>query len=233
MTAGPGPGRRSLVIAIDGTAASGKGTLARRLAGHYGLPHMDTGAIYRACAKRLLDAGGDPDDPAAAARAAAAVVPEDLDAPALRADAVAQAASKVSAVPGVRAALLDLQRDFAARPGGAVLDGRDIGTVVCPGADAKIFVTAETAVRARRRFEELRARGETVIYDAVLQDMEARDARDSRRKIAPLRPADDALVLDTSTLAPDAVFERARAFVDERTAHRASGRQADGRTDRP
>jgi len=123
-------------------------------------------------------------------------------------------------VPGVRAALLALQQDFAARPGGAVLDGRDIGTVVCPGADAKIFVTAETAVRARRRFEELRARGETVIYDAVLQDMEARDARDSRRSVAPLRPADDALVLDTSTLSPDAVFERARAFVEGKTGRR-------------
>ncbi|MEQ8964575.1 MAG: d(CMP) kinase [Azospirillaceae bacterium] len=205
------------VIAIDGTAASGKGTLARRLADHYGLPHMDTGAIYRACAKRLLDAGGDPDDPDDAERAAGAVTPADLDDPGLRTDAVAQAASKVSAVPGVRAALLALQQDFAARPGGAVLDGRDIGTVVCPGADAKIFVTAETAVRARRRFEELRARGETVIYDAVLQDMEARDARDSRRSVAPLRPADDALVLDTSTLSPDAVFERARAFVEGKT----------------
>lgn len=206
-----------MIIAIDGTAASGKGTLARRLAGHLGLPHLDTGALYRACALHLLSEAGDPGDEAAAIAAAGRVRPEDAENPALRTDAVAQAASKVSALPGVRLALLAFQRDFAAQPGGAVLDGRDIGTVVCPDADAKIFVTADVAVRAQRRFEELQAAGETVIYGAVLEDMKARDARDTQRAVAPLRPAEDALVLDTSHLTPDEVVDRALAFVHERS----------------
>lgn len=206
-----------MIIAIDGTAASGKGTLARRLAAHLGLPHLDTGALYRACALHLVEAGGDPADEVAAVAAAARVRPEDADNPALRTDSVAQAASRVSAYPGVRAALLAFQRDFAGQPGGAVLDGRDIGTVVCPDADAKIFVTAEVAVRARRRYEELQARGETAIYGAVLEDMKARDERDTTRAAAPLRPADDALVLDTSGLTPDQVVDRALAHIRERT----------------
>lgn len=206
-----------MIIAIDGTAASGKGTLARKLAAHLGLPHLDTGALYRACALHLIEAGGDPASDADAVAAARKVRPGDAENPALRTDAVAQMASKVSAVPAVREALLAFQRDFAARPGGAVLDGRDIGTVVCPEADAKIFVTADVAVRAQRRFEELQQRGETAIYGAVLEDMKARDARDSQRAVAPLRPADDALVLETSHLTPDEVVDRALAFVRERS----------------
>lgn len=206
-----------MIIAIDGPAASGKGTLGRRLAAHFGLGHLDTGALYRATGLHVLRAGGDPADPADAAAAAEAVRPEDAADPALRTDEVAQAASKVAAMPAVRAALLDFQRRFAAAGPGAVLDGRDIGTVVCPDADAKLFVTASVEARATRRFRELRERGEDAIYDAVLRDMEQRDARDSGRTVAPLTPAEDAFVLDTSHLDADQAFEAALSFVSGRS----------------
>jgi CMP/dCMP kinase len=212
-----------LIIAVDGPSASGKGTLARRLASHYHLAHLDTGILYRATALRVLRAAGDPRDPETAAAAARAVQPSDRDDPELRAERVGEAASVVAAFPAVRAALLGLQRDFALHPpagfAGAVLDGRDIGTVVCPEADAKIFVTASPAARAARRFKELQAEGAGVIYERVLQDMTARDARDSGRAAAPLRRAPDALALDTTALDADAAFAAAVEFIDAQRAH--------------
>jgi CMP/dCMP kinase len=209
-----------LIIAIDGPAASGKGTLARRLARHFGLNYLDTGSLYRAVAFRALRAGADPADPAAAIAAARQVETRDLDDPRLRDDKVAQAASRVAAIPGVRAALLALQRDFARRGQGAVLDGRDIGTVVCPDADAKVFLTATVEARAMRRFKELQARGDTAIYDHVLQDMKLRDARDRERQTAPLRPASDAFELDTTALDADAAFAAVLRLIGERPSRR-------------
>jgi len=213
-----------VIIAIDGPAAAGKGTLARRLAQHFGLAHLDTGGLYRAAALRALDAGGDPADAAAAEKAAKAVSAGDLDDPRLREEKVAQAASVVAAIPAVRRALLAFQRDFARHPpggeAGAVLDGRDIGTVICPEADAKLFVTASPEARAARRVQELREGGETAIYEAVLQDMRDRDARDSQRRAAPLVPADDAFVLDTTALDADAAFAKALDFIGRRLAAR-------------
>jgi cytidylate kinase len=207
-----------MIIAVDGPAAAGKGTLARRLAAHYRLAFLDTGALYRATALHALEGGGDPADPATAEEAARLVGPADLEDRRLREERVAQAASIVSAIPGVRAALLQFQRDFATTPPGAVLDGRDIGTVVCPEADAKIYVTASLEARAERRFQELRRLGETVIYERVLQDMKDRDARDSARRTAPLRPADDAIVLDTTELDAEAAFRAAVAAIEEKLA---------------
>jgi CMP/dCMP kinase len=203
-----------MIVALDGPAASGKGTLARRLARHFDFAFLDTGLLYRATARHLAGAGlGD----AAAEAAARRVRPADLDDPELRREDIAQLASTVAAVPGVRAALLAFQRDFAAAPPdgkrGAVLDGRDIGTVVCPDAAAKIFVTASIEERARRRLKELQDNGVEAIYGTVLQDMQDRDARDSRRQTAPLRPADDAFVLDTTYLDADAAFAAARDYV--------------------
>lgn len=209
-----------MIIAIDGPAASGKGTLARRLARHFGLNYLDTGSLYRAVAFRALRAGADPSDPAAAIAAARQVETRDLDDPRLRDDKVAQAASKVAAIPGVRAALLALQRDFARRGQGAVLDGRDIGTVVCPDADAKVFLTATVEARAMRRFKELQARGDTAIYDHVLQDMKLRDARDRERQTAPLRPASDAFELDTTALDADAAFAAVLRLIGDRPSRR-------------
>ena len=207
-----------MIVAVDGPAASGKGTIARRLAAHLGYGYLDTGKLYRAVGKAVLDAGQDPDDPAAAVRAAKALDPTMLDDPALGADDVAAAASKVAAISCVRAALLKFQQDFAAAPPGgakgAVLDGRDIGTVVCPDAEVKIFVTADVAVRADRRHKELIGRGEDSIYAQVLQDLKERDARDSDRAVAPLRPACDAETLDTSDLDPDAAFAAALAYIE-------------------
>lgn len=203
-----------LVIAIDGPAASGKGTLAKRLAVHYGLPHLDTGLLYRAVALALIDAGLSLDDHDAAARAAQALDPEKLDDPRLRERAMGEAASRISAVPEVRAGLLLWQRRFAADPQGAVLDGRDIGTVVCPEAEVKLFITASSEERARRRHRELTGRGETAPFAAILADIEARDARDTSRAAAPLRMADDAVRLDTTELNPDAAFDEAREIVE-------------------
>jgi CMP/dCMP kinase len=189
-----------VIIAIDGPAASGKGTLGKRLATHYGYRHLDTGLIYRAVAKTMLDAGHALTDEAKAVAAAVALDVGHLGDPALKTDAIGQAASVISAYPGVRAALFDFQRDFASHPPGAVLDGRDIGTVICPYAEVKIFVVASPEVRAQRRTLELRGRGEPVDETAVLDDIKKRDERDRNRAAAPLKAADDAHLLDTSAL---------------------------------
>ena len=210
---------KPFVIALDGPAAAGKGTLAKRLAAHYGFAHLDTGALYRAVALAVLRAGGDPSDVSAATRAAEALDPATLADPELRSAASGDASSKVAVIPGVRQALFDFQRRFAAHPpvgSGSVLDGRDIGTVICPDAPVKIYVTASPEARANRRLKELQARGEKAIYARVLEDIRARDARDAARAEAPMKPADDAVHLDTSDLDIDQVFERARALVDSR-----------------
>ncbi|MGH7013941.1 MAG: (d)CMP kinase [Stellaceae bacterium] len=209
-----------MIIAVDGPAASGKGTLARRLARHFGLAYLDTGSLYRAVAWRALAAGTDPADPATATAAARQIAPRDLNDPRLRDDKVAQAASVVAAIPGVRAALLAFQRDFARQGLGAVLDGRDIGTVVCPEADAKLFLAASVEARAMRRFKELQAGGGPAIYERVLQDMMLRDARDRERRTAPLRRASDAFELDTTALDADAAFAAALRYIGELTPRR-------------
>ena len=210
-----------MIIAIDGPAAAGKGTLARRVAEHFNLAYLDTGLLYRAVGKKVLDAGDDPEDAAAAVTVARALNAQDLNADGLRVDVVAQAASKVSAVPGVRAALLDFQRDFAKTPpegsNGAVLDGRDIGTVVCQEATAKLFITASTEVRANRRFKELHQADSGAIYARVLEDMKERDERDSSRSFAPLVPANDANAIDTSHLSANQVFDQALIFIATKT----------------
>jgi len=206
----------AVVIAVDGTAASGKGTLARRLAKHFGFAHLDSGALYRLTALNAIEAGKNPADEAGAVAAAKAVDPARAGDPAIRTDAVARAASVVAAIPAVRATLLAFQRQFANHPSGAVIDGRDIGTVVCPQAVAKLFVDAEPQVRARRRFLELQASGTPADEAAVLADIEARDARDRTRAVAPLKPAADADLLDTSLLDIDAAFAAALALVSPR-----------------
>jgi len=211
-----------MIIAIDGPAASGKGTLARRLARHFNLAHLDTGKLYRAVALHALASGGDPADAAVAEAAAKKVTGQELDDPRLSEERVAQAASVVAAIPAVRQALLAFQRDFARRPPGAVLDGRDIGTVIAPDADAKLFVTAGPEARAARRFKELRDSGKPAIYEAVLQDMKDRDARDSQRRAAPLVPAGDAFVLDTTVLDADAAFAAALDFIGRKLAGKSS-----------
>ncbi len=202
-----------MIIAIDGPAASGKGTIARRLAERYGLPHLDTGLLYRATAAAVIGAGRDLYDEAAAVAAARGLGLTDFDEAALRTREMGEAASVVAAMPGVRAALLEAQRAFAARPGGAVLDGRDIGTVVCPGADVKIFVTASATARAQRRALELARRGERADYAAILADILRRDARDSERSAAPLRSADEAVRLDTTHLSVEAAVAAAARIV--------------------
>jgi CMP/dCMP kinase len=207
-----------MIIAIDGPAASGKGTLGKRLAGHYGLRHLDTGLIYRAVAKSLLDAGHSPGNRARALAAAEALDPGRFDEAALKSPTVGEAASLVSAIAEVRRALLAFQRNFGRTPPGAVLDGRDIGTVIFPDADVKIFVTAAPQVRARRRALELQAAGGTVNEADVLADILRRDERDTRRAAAPLKPAPDAHLLDTTHLDIDAAF---RAAVDIVEAVRA------------
>jgi cytidylate kinase len=208
-----------MIIAIDGPAAAGKGTLAKRLAAHYSLALLDTGLLYRAVGYKVLALEQGPEDTNIATEVAEELMPEDLESPNLRNDEVAQAASKVSAVPGVRAALLEFQQDFARNPPGdvkgAILDGRDIGTVVCPNADAKLFITASVEIRAERRLKELLERDVDAIYACVLQNMKERDARDSGRVVSPLVPAQDALQLDTSTLDVDAVFAKALKFIDK------------------
>jgi cytidylate kinase len=214
----------SIVIAIDGPTASGKGTLARRLSAHYGYDWLDTGLLYRAVGQAVLDRGGDPSDPVAAAEAARGLgFTPDLSDERLRYDTAGTAASKVAAIPEVRATLLQLQRDFAASPPsgkGAVLDGRDIGTVVCPDAAVKLFVTADVEIRATRRFKELQARRIDVIYGAVLEDLRQRDARDSQRAIAPLRQADGAFLLDVTSLDADQALAAAIAHIDPLVARR-------------
>lgn len=203
-----------MIIAIDGPAAAGKGTLARRLAAHFGLAFLDTGSLYRAVGAKILRTKQDPRDVVAAQGAAENLSSDDLTAPELRTEAVSEAASIVAAQPAVRAALLEFQRNFARRPPGgetgAVLDGRDIGTVVCPEPDViKFFVHASLAARARRQFKELQARGDSVTEARVQQDMDERDKRDMSRGIAALKPASDAYDLDTTGLNPDQVFQAA------------------------
>ncbi|WP_227319766.1 (d)CMP kinase [Acidisoma silvae] len=206
------PAERPLTVAIDGPAASGKGTLAKRLAVVLGVPHLDTGLLYRAVGRRVLDAGADPADAAAATDAAVALVPEDLSRADLRGPVADAAAAKVASVPGVRAALLDFQRRFA--QGGAVLDGRDIGTVVLPDAPVKLFVTAGLDVRAQRRYQELVSRGGAVPdFETIRAEMAARDEADRTRTAAPLRPAEDAAILDTSDLDADGALARAEAII--------------------
>ena len=212
-----------MIIAIDGPAASGKGTLGKKLAAHFGLRHLDTGLIYRAVAKAVIDAGKQPDDAAAAVAAAKALDPARFDEAALKIPAIGEAASVVSAIPEVRAALLAFQRDFAAKPPGAVLDGRDIGTVICPDADVKIFVTATPETRARRRAAEYRAAGRNITDEAVLADIRSRDARDSNRPVAPLKQAPDAHLLDTTHLDIDAAIRAAIDIIEATRAGRGRG----------
>jgi len=196
-----------MIIAIDGPAASGKGTLARRVAEHLGYAWLDTGLLYRAVARDVLARGGNLEDAIAAAKAARSLDPGTLDDPGLRIPGVGESASIVARMPEVRAALLAFQREFAKRRPGAVLDGRDIGTVVCPEARVKVFVTAEPEVRAQRRWRELADRGEDVPFQRVLETIRRRDERDAGRDDAPMRPAEDAILLDTSDLDIDAAFE--------------------------
>lgn len=203
------------VIAVDGPAASGKGTIARALARHFGLPHMDTGMLYRAVALNLWRWGGDPASEFEALRACdvSSVDPDDEE---LRSEAVSSIASRISTYPSVRAALLERQKSFAAQPGGAVLDGRDIGTVIAPDADAKLYVTASPEVRAQRRVRELLGRGMPAHYEDVLIDIKARDERDSGREVAPLKQAVDALLLDTSELTAEESIAEAIRLVEDR-----------------
>ncbi len=202
-----------MIIAIDGPAASGKGTLAKRVAAHFGYACLDTGLLYRAVARDLRAAEQPLDDVAAAEWAARSLDPASLDDASLRHPGVGEAASVVAKIPEVRAALLAVQRDFAAQEPGAVLDGRDIGTVVCPDADVKLFIKAQVEIRARRRYEELKKRGEPVTYERVLETIKARDARDSGRADAPLAIAPDALLLDTTNLDIEAAFDAAVGLI--------------------
>jgi cytidylate kinase len=211
------PRRKGFVIAVDGPAASGKGTIARALASHYGLPHMDTGLLYRAVALQLWRWGGDPSNEFEALRACddLGFDPDDQE---LRSEPVSRIASKVSSYASVRAALLQRQRDFAGQEGGAVLDGRDIGTIIAPNADAKLFVTASPEVRAQRRVRELLERGMPGHYEDVLLDIRARDERDANREFAPLRQAEDADLLDTSELDVDQAIAEAIRLVEARVS---------------
>jgi cytidylate kinase len=208
--------RKRLVIAVDGPSASGKGTLAKRLAVHFRLPHLDTGLLYRAVGWRAQKTGEVP------AEIAARLTAADLEDPALRSDEAGQQASKVGAIPEVRANLLKFQKEFSSQAPGAVLDGRDIGTVICPDAPVKLFVTASPEARADRRYQELRARGVDTIKPRVLAEMAERDRRDSERAAAPLKAAPDAWLLDTSDMDADAAFAAALAFI-ERKGFRSAG----------
>jgi cytidylate kinase len=205
-----------MIIAIDGPAAAGKGTLARRIAAALGLPYLDTGLLYRAVGRLVLDQGADPADPVAAVAAAHRLRREDLARTDLRGGPADKAASTVASIPGVRIALLDVQRRFADAHG-AVLDGRDIGTIIFPQADVKLFVTASLAARAQRRHAELRAKGETISLAAVEADLAARDEADANRKAAPLVPAADAVLFDTTELDADAAFTRSLELIRQRT----------------
>ena len=207
-----------MIVAIDGPSASGKGTLSKRLAAHLGFAHLDTGKIYRAVGMMVVRGGGDPADESVALQAAKSLEPAILADPELGGDTAAVAASKVAAITSVRHVLLQFQRDFAAMPPdglkGAVLDGRDIGTVVCPEAEVKLYVTASADIRAERRHKELLERGESSIYARVLQDMKERDERDTNRSVAPLKPAEDAFILDTSDLDAYQAFAAALAEIE-------------------
>jgi cytidylate kinase len=218
VSRGKRPPKGSLVIAVDGPAASGKGTIARALARHYELPHMDTGLLYRAAALNLWRWGGNPGNEFEAARACDELN-LDRDDPELRSEPVSKIASAISAYPAVREALRERQQEFARLPGGAVLDGRDIGTVIAPDADVKLYVTASPEVRAKRRLKELRERGMNAPFEDVLADIRARDQRDSTRMVAPLRQASDARLLDTSNLDVDEAIGAALCLVEERLAH--------------
>jgi cytidylate kinase len=204
-----------MIIAIDGPAAAGKGTLAERLAAYYRLPYLDTGLLYRLLGRMMAERSLDPDDADAAERVARGLDPALLGDPALRGHEAGELASRVAVHAGVRAALLDFQRAFASRPEGAVIDGRDIGTAVCPDADIKIFVTASPEVRARRRTAELAAKGRDVAYQTILAEIKGRDARDSGRSAAPLKAAEDAYLLDTSDKDIEAAFRAAVDIVDQ------------------
>jgi CMP/dCMP kinase len=203
-----------MIIAIDGPAASGKGTIAKQIANVYGLHHLDTGLIYRAVAKAVLDAGYSPDDTGRAIAAAVALDPTKFNEKSLKAQPITEAASVVAAIPEVRQALMNFQRQFATKPPGAVLDGRDIGTIIAPGADVKLFVVATPEVRAKRRTLELQAKGEPVDEQEVLADLLRRDERDSRRTAAPLKAAPDAHLLDTTHLSIDAAFRAAVEIIE-------------------
>ena len=206
---------RSLIIAVDGPAASGKGTIAARLAREYGLPFLDTGLLYRAVGLGVLDVGGSLDDEAAAVAVARALQAENLsDTERLTSGEAGEAASRVAGYPGVRAALLEFQRAFAAQPGGAVLDGRDIGTVIAPDAPAKLFVTATPEVRAMRRWTQLTGRGDAIAYEDMLADIVRRDERDAGRGAAPMVQADDAVLLDTTDMDIETAFDAARRIVE-------------------
>lgn len=211
-----------MIIAVDGPAASGKGTIARALAAHYQLPHLDTGLLYRAVALTLLRWGGDPESEFQALRACD-LSQIDFSDPELKSEAAGGLASRISAYPSVRAALVERQRAFADQPGGAVLDGRDIGTVIAPHASAKLFVTARPEIRAERRLQELLKLGLPVHYEDVLIDIRARDERDSNRAVAPLVKADDADLLDTSDIGIDPAVQRAVALVEARLERSAQG----------
>ena len=203
------------VVAIDGPTAAGKGTIARAVAARFGFDHLDTGLLYRAVGKRALDQGHGVLDEGVAALVAGELTATDLEAEGLRGAMIARAASKVAAIPAVRKALLDFQRRFAAREGGAVLDGRDIGTVICPDADVKLFVIASDETRARRRLNELLGRGEDATFVQVLADLHSRDARDAGRADAPTRQAEDSHLLDTTELAIDAAVDKATQIIEQ------------------
>ena len=204
-----------MIIAMDGPAASGKGTLAKKLAAHYRLGHLDTGALYRAVARDMIAAGKPLDDEASAAAIARNIDPGSLEDPRLRTAETGEAASRVAKLKAVRAALVDYQRQFAERPGGAIIEGRDIGTVVCPNADVKLFIEASTEVRAKRRHKELLEAGHDISYEEIHAQIAARDTLDRTREISPLLPAEDALLLDTSDLGIEAAFEAAINLIDK------------------
>ncbi|MBE6449850.1 MAG: (d)CMP kinase [Alphaproteobacteria bacterium] len=227
-----------MIIAIDGTSAAGKGTLAKRLQDFFGFAYLDTGALYRAVGKKVLDSQNNPENATIATQIAQSLSPETMlclqNDPSIRTEVCGAAASKVSAIPSVRQALFDFQRNFALNPvfedgtpaKGAILDGRDIGTVVCPDAEIKLFLIASAEIRAKRRLKELQEKGIYAIYEDVLADVKKRDERDSNRAVAPLKPADDAFILDTSDLTVDSVFEQVIDFIKSKQKTVGTNQQA-------